>query len=291
MAFTDDKTPLVAPFITSLLAAAAARPTAPRPLIVGLNGLQGVGKTTLVTALATALSTTHRTLVLSIDDFYLRHDAQLALAASRPSNPLIQNRGEPSTHDLPLARAVFADLAAGRETRVPRYDKAAFSGRGDRLPESEWLVANAPGDPPVEIVILEGWCVGFRALEPGALREKWEGESLTLRHHSLENLAFVNDALRDYDALTDMFDAFVHIDAEDLTYVYAWRREQEVKLREDRGTGMSDEQVVRFVDGYFPAYELYVEGVRNGVLGKGREGRQLRLVVGKDRKVKEKFVI
>lgn len=287
MAFTDDKIPLVAPFITSLLQSHG--PT-PHPLIIGLNGLQGVGKTTLVTALAAALSC-HRTLVLSIDDFYLRHDAQLALAASHPTNPLVQNRGEPSTHDLPLAVSVLRDLRAGRETRVPSYDKAAFSGRGDRRPESEWLVANAPGEPRVEVVILEGWCVGFRALPPAELEAKWRGESLTLRHHTLENLSFVNDALRGYDALTDLFGAFVHVDAEDLSYVYAWRQEQEVKLREERGAGMSDEQVVKFVDGYFPAYELYCEGVRRGVLGPGAEGRQLRLVVGKDRKVKEKYVI
>lgn len=287
MSFTDDKSPLVIPFITSLLPAA---PSA-RPLIIGLNGVQGVGKTTLVTALAAALSAHRRTLVLSVDDFYLRHDAQLALAASHPSNALVQNRGEPSTHDLPLLRSVFADLAAGRQTSVPCYDKAAFSGRGDRRPESEWPVVNAPGEPPVEIVILEGWCVGFRALEPAALEEKWAGESLTLKHHSLDDLAFVNEALRGYDVVTDLFDAFVHIDAEDLSYVYAWRQEQEAKLREERGTGMTDEQVVTFVDGYFPAYELYSEGVRKGVLGGGRDGRQLRLVVGKDRKVKVKYII
>ncbi|MBE3049854.1 hypothetical protein IMZ48_46630 [Candidatus Bathyarchaeota archaeon] len=225
-----------------------------------------------MTTLATTLSATYRTLVLSIDDFYLRHDAQLALAASHPSNPLVQNRGEPSTHDLPLAVSVLRDLRAGRETRVPSYDKAAFSGRGDRRPESEWLVANKLGEPPVEIVILEGWCVGFRALSPRELEEKWEGESLTLRHHTLVNLSFVNDALKGYDALTELFGAFVHVDAEDLSYVYAWRKEQEVKLREERGAGMTDEQVVEFVDGYFPAYELYCEGVRRGVLRKGEKG-------------------
>ncbi|KAL2107873.1 hypothetical protein VUR80DRAFT_4662 [Thermomyces stellatus] len=287
MAFIDDKSPHVIPFITSLL---PSHPT-PRPLIIGLNGLQGIGKTTLVTALASTLSTRHRTLVLSIDEFYLRHDAQLALAASQPTNALIQNRGEPSTHDLPLLHSVFSDLVAGRETKIPRYDKAAFSGRGDRLPESEWLVVNAPDEPKVEIVILEGWCVGFRSLSLAELQEKWKGESLTLKHHSVEDLAFVNEALKGYDVVTDLFDAFVHIDSEDLSYVYAWRQEQEAKLREERGTGMTDEEVVTFVDGYFPGYELYSEGVRKGVLGKGKEGRQLRLVVGKDRRVKEKYII
>lgn len=287
--FTDDKTPIVTPFITALLA--NYPPTTPRPLIIGLNGLQGIGKTTLVTSLAATLSANHRTLVISIDDFYLSHSDQLALAAEHPDNALVQNRGEPGTHDLPLLREVFEGLCAGRETRVPCYDKAAFSGRGDRRPENEWLLVNAPGEPPVEVIILEGWCVGFRPLTPAALREKYEGESLTLKHHPIAHIELVNEALKGYDAVTDLFDAFVHIDAEDLSYVYKWRQEQEAALREERGTGMSDEQVVEFVDGYFPAYELYSEGVRSGVLQGGKEGRQLRLVVGRDRKVREQHTI
>lgn len=38
-------------------------------------------------------------------------------------------------------------------------------------------------------------------------------------------------------------------DALDTHYVYDWRLEQEGRLRESRGTGMTDEQVVKFVDG------------------------------------------
>ncbi|SPN99674.1 related to ATP-binding protein, putative pantothenate kinase [Cephalotrichum gorgonifer] len=289
--FTDDKTPLVTPFILSLLA--AHPPSPPRPLVIGLNGLQGIGKTTLVTSLARSLPADHHrtTLVLSIDDFYLPHDRQLALAASHPTNLLVQTRGEPGTHDLALANRVFASLLAGEETRIPQYDKAAFSGRGDRLSESEWPIVNRPGEPRVEVVILEGWCVGFRALEHADLEAKWRGESLTLRMHPLEHLELINDFLRGYDALTDLLDGFVHIDAEDLAYVYAWRGEQEAALRRERGTGMSEEEVVRFVDGYFPAYELYCDGVRKGVLRAKGEGRQLKIVVGRDRRVKESCTI
>jgi D-glycerate 3-kinase len=68
--------------------------------------------------------------------------------------------------------------------------------------------------------------------------------------------------------------------------VYEWREQQEAALRHEKGVGMSPEEVKRFVDGYFPAYELFVEGVREGVL-KGEKRKQLRLVVGRDRRVKE----
>ena len=89
--------------------------------------------------------------------------------------------------------------------------------------------------------------------------------------------------------MTDTFDAFIHVDAAETNFVYKWRLEQEAALRRDKGAGMNDDQVMKFVDGYYPAYELFTEGVRNGVLrgGKDAKGAQLRLVVGRDRKVIE----
>ena len=38
-------------------------------------------------------------------------------------------------------------------------------------------------------------------------------------------------------------------DAEDPLYVYSWRLEQEASLRAAKGRGMTDEQVVDFVNG------------------------------------------
>lgn len=171
---------------------------------------------------------------------------------------------------------------------MPQYDKAAFHGQGDRLPESQWLPVNQPGDAPIDVVILEGWSVGFRPISPEEVERRWKAPSRTLQQHKLEHLLFVNDHLAAYDALTDLFGLFVHIDAEDTEYVYGWRAEQEDHLRElkgDPGAGMTADQVVRFVDGYYPAYELYTDGVRAGLFA-DRPGCQLRLVVGRDRCVK-----
>jgi len=89
--------------------------------------------------------------------------------------------------------------------------------------------------------------------------------------------------------LNESFDAFIHIDAEETGFVYEWRQEQEEVLRREKGRGMSRAEVVRFVDGYYPAYELFTETLRDGLFGglEGGKGRQLRLVVGRDRRVKE----
>ena len=47
--------------------------------------------------------------------------------------------------------------------------------------------------------------------------------------------------------------------------MYTWRLEQEHNLWKSKGKGMSDDDVKTFVDGYYPAYELYTEGLRRGL--------------------------
>lgn len=289
----DDKSPICIPFILSHLKT-HVETNPDRPFIVGLNGVQGVGKTTLVKALAETLTAQgHETLVFSLDDLYLTHADQRALATANPDNALVQTRGEPGTHDLPLLRSLFQDLLAGRPARVPSYDKSQHGGQGDRAPASTWRSVNDPSDPArrVRVVIFEGWSVGFRPLPDAdvAARRAAPG-TRTLASHGVEHLLFVNDKLRGYDDITDLLDVFVHIDAEDTLYVYDWRLQQEAALREERGAGMTDEQVIRFVDGYYPAYELFSDALRRGVF-QDRPKHQLRMVVGKDRKVKETHII
>ncbi|KAL7627675.1 hypothetical protein AAE478_001868 [Parahypoxylon ruwenzoriense] len=287
----DDKSPICIPFILERLRDySVANPT--RPFFIGLNGVQGAGKTTLVKALASNLREDKglETLVCSIDDFYLRHEDQRALAESHPNNLLVQVRGEPGTHDINLARGFFTALCNGQPVKIPQYDKSAYSGQGDRVPESRWETVNGPDQPKIRVVIFEGWCVGFRRLSPIEMSRKWNAPSRTLRRHTLDHLNFINDRLQDYDVITGMFNAFIHIDAEDTEWVYDWRLEQEAMLRSQKGTGMTDDQVVKFVDAYYPAYELFSDKLRSGLFS-DKPACQLRLVVGKDRKVKQTTII
>lgn len=191
---------------------------------------------------------------------------------------------------MDLAKDFFAAILNGSATRVPQYDKSLFAGQGDRLPPSSWPEVNAPGQPKVQVVVFEGWCVGFRSLSPAVVTMKYNTPSRTLKRHDPGHLLFINAKLAEYDAITDLFDAFIHIDAGDTEWVYDWRLEQEAMLRTQRGAGMSDEQVVRFVDAYYPAYELFTDQLRNGVFA-DKLRCQLRLVVAKNRHVKNTIVI
>ncbi|PHH59208.1 hypothetical protein CDD81_3563 [Ophiocordyceps australis] len=259
-----------------------------RPLVVGINGVQGVGKTTLVTSLAQRLEQRGIcAVVCSIDDFYLTHEEQLAVARENPDNALLQHRGQPGTHDLPLLRSVLSSLCEGKPTLLPRYDKSAFHGQGDRFPSSASIPTNQPGTPSARVLLLEGWCIGFRALSPNQLAARYASPSRTLQAHSLQHLLLVNHKLEAYDFLTKLLDLFVHIDTSDLSNVYAWRQQQEDSLREQSGdahAGMTREQVVCFVNAYYPAYELYTNGLRAGLFAHCQDCH-LRIVLDSNRRV------
>lgn len=146
-----------------------------------------------------------------MDDIYLTHDDQSSLAARYPDNPLLQHRGQPSTHDIELGLSTFSSLKGKRPTKIPQYNKAAFNGKGDRVPSSQWEEVNN-GPTKIRVVLFEGWCTGFRPLDPAVLKQKWEkavqskaaGDYMgRLGHNRLEDVMVINDALKKYDELTE----------------------------------------------------------------------------------------
>ena len=148
---------------------------------------------------------------MSVDDLYFPHEQLIALAQSNPTNPLVQHRGEPSTHDIPLAKSVFASLRSGLPTKIPQYDKSAFHGQGDRVEVEKWEILNEKGEQKVKVIVFEGWCVGFRALGKDKLRQKWE-DAVKSREAGdykgrlglvkLDDVEFIDKALESYDDLT-----------------------------------------------------------------------------------------
>jgi len=152
------------------------------------------------------------TVVFSLDDLYLTHADQVNLASRHPDNPLLQHRGQPSTHDIRLANLVFSSLCQNAPTGIPEYDKAAYNGQGDRVPEAHWQKVNAEGQNTTKLVLFEGWSVGFRPLSDRDLKQKW-GHAVMAReavnyvgrlgHNTLESVVEVNSALREYNQITE----------------------------------------------------------------------------------------
>lgn len=80
------------------------------------------------------------------------------------SNRLLGVRGNAGSHDTQLAHDTFKALHAAKadaaEVGIVRYDKSQHEGRGDRAAESAWQFVKGP----VDVVLFEGWMLGFRPL-------------------------------------------------------------------------------------------------------------------------------
>ncbi len=158
-AFADLAARLHQPLARTIAGWAQGRET---PLVVGICGPQGSGKSTLTALLAWLLEARSlRTATLSIDDLYLTRAARERLAIE--IHPLLRTRGVPGTHDPTLGLSVLDALARPEPVALPRFDKAV----DDRAPTSDWPVFEGPAD----VVLLEGWCVGARAQPAAALAD------------------------------------------------------------------------------------------------------------------------
>ena len=88
------------------------------PILVGVNGCQGSGKSTLCDYLCEWFAAEHglRAIALSLDDFYLTQSERRQLAED--VHPLLATRGVPGTHDIPLLMATLDALLAGAPVQV-----------------------------------------------------------------------------------------------------------------------------------------------------------------------------
>lgn len=195
-----------------------------RPLLVGINGAQGTGKSTLALVLQQLLKDQGlSSVIVSIDDLYLTQAEREQLAHS--IHPLLKTRGVPGTHDVEMGIALIQQLLAAHETStiaIPRFNKAT----DDRYPASAWSQHQGPAD----IVLFEGWCVGARAsdLSDAPINQleresdpdgRWRG--------------YVNQQLSHrYQPLFAMIDYLIMLKAPSMDCITRWRGEQEQKLAE-----------------------------------------------------------
>lgn len=215
------------------------------PLIIGINGAQGAGKTTFCKVMNLLLEQlfNKNTVCLSIDDLYKSRQQRQILADQ--IHPLLITRGVPGTHNTELGIKLLKQLRNQDITDclIPVFDKAT----DNPLPQSRWKAVKTHYD----IILFEGWCVGSRAQTAEQLKhpinqlEREEDSQGIWRNH-------INQQLQSsYTELFSMIDIMVMLKIPDFNKVYEWRKLQEHKLRQSlngkAGHTMSDSDIKRFV--------------------------------------------
>jgi D-glycerate 3-kinase len=242
----------------------AIRSASQRPLVIGLCGAQGSGKSTVAAAVVARLTATGiAAATLSLDDLYLTRAERLALAAT--VHPLLATRGVPGTHDPALGLALFGALDRGAPVRLPRFDKRT----DDRMPESDWPVL-----PANAVLIFEGWCVGAApqpaadlAAPVNALERDEDGDG---RWRTYVNAALAGPG---YRALFARIDRLMLLAAPDFAVVRDWR----IGAERRAAGAMTDADVTRFV--------AYYERLTRHILTEMPARADIVIRLGRDRSV------
>ncbi len=221
------------------------------PIVIGINGAQGSGKSTLAELMVLLFSEKFKlhSIALSLDDFYLTKLERQQLSSL--VHPLLITRGVPGTHDVPLAIKTINSLVNYKgSVSIPRFNKAT----DDRLPIQQWEVINKP----LDIVILEGWCLGAEAQTQAQLNSPINQLELQEDEQGVWR-SYVNKQLQaDYVTLFSLIDKWIMLKAPSFDCVLSWRSEQEAKLRnkldEDElqtlSACMSEKDLARFIQFY-----------------------------------------
>lgn len=223
-----------------------------RPLIYGVLGGQGTGKTTLSQILQFVLRLMDRTMVgFSIDDIYKTYQERQQL---RQVDPRLIWRGPPGTHDIDLGIETLEKVRQQQgPVSFPRFDKALHGGEGDQSdPE---VIDN------VDVVLFEGWFLGVQPLE----RMDWRQAPSPIDTEADRQFAQdMNRQLQAYLPLWKQLDRLMVLIPEDYRLSQEWRLQAEQQMKARGKTGMEDEAVRDFVQYFWKALhpELFILPLR-----------------------------
>lgn len=214
-----------------------------RPLIQGILGGQGTGKTTLGVMLRLIMAHLgYSSVSISLDDLYKTYTERQQL--QQQDSRLIW-RGPPGTHDVELGIKVLDKLrqkSPAETVLIPRFDKAAHQGLGDR--EQPEMVQKA------DLIIFEGWFVGLMPID----EQNFDYPPPPIV--TPEDQLFARDMnkkLTEYIPLWERLDSLFILQPKDYRWSKIWRKEAEQKMIASGKTGMSDQQIEDFVEYFWKA--------------------------------------
>jgi D-glycerate 3-kinase len=211
------------------------------PLIIGISGCQGSGKSTLTRFLVEQLTDEKGINVvgISLDDYYLSKDQRSRLASQ--IHPLFKTRGVPGTHHIDMLKThIEAVKNQQLSLQLPIFNKTIDQ------PCSNTSTINQP----IDVFIVEGWCLGMTSLSKDQLLSHENELEKRYDASGIWRCAY-NQALKDkYQEVWQLFDYLVYLAAPNFDVVSKWRWQQEIQLAQSNNTEcktMSKDDIEQFV--------------------------------------------
>jgi D-glycerate 3-kinase len=222
-----------------------------KPIIQGILGVQGTGKTTLAAIVSLILNHLGcRVCSLSLDDLYKTYDERRQLQLA---DPRLRWRGPPGTHDIELGLTTLQTLRHARPTdpvQIPRFDKAAHTGAGDRTTPD--TVSN------IDVVLFEGWFVGVRPIDPTQFDT---APPPILTESDRQFARDCNTRLHDYVPLWEQLDRLMVLYPTDYRLSQQWRQQAEHQMMATGCSGMTNDEINQFVEYFWRSLhpELFIK--------------------------------
>tara|TARA_B100000029_G_scaffold40085_1_gene37395 strand:- start:321 stop:1328 length:1008 start_codon:yes stop_codon:yes gene_type:complete len=234
------------PFLTDLKRYIS---NAHNPVVFGLSGLPGCGKTSFGSWLEAATSQLDWPVtVVSMDDFYLPaaqlHQAMLG-------NPWNVPRALPGSHSIDLLLKTIDSWMETGDLLTPQFDKSLRNGLGDRC---GWRRTQP------KALIVEGWFLGCTTTKNNMRTINFENQLLQkLSRTELEYQKVVQSSLEDYQPIWKKFQRIWHLKASQFSSTSSWKSEQEKKMEREKGfalNGKGLESFIRMIHASIPQESL-----------------------------------
>lgn len=218
--------------------------------IIGIQGGQGTGKTTLVIFLKECLTLLgYKVQEFSIDDFYKTYKERMLLSKKFQENPFFQiSRGLPGTHRVKYLLKTLSKIKKGYNFNIPVFDKALHNAKGDVLKRTVKVKGRQ------DFIFFEGWCIGMPTASTKEVLKACKKNSFDLKKidPALKHTQAVLNLAKEYQLLWKYIDYLIMMQPESGKLHYVWRKKQEADLKKKTGKGMSIKELHKFVDMYLP---------------------------------------
>ena len=205
-----------------------------------IAGSQGSGKSTLSLLIKTYFKKFYKkdVVILSIDDFYLSSHQRKQLANKSKTN-LFKIRGVPGTHNLKSLNNSIDKLKANKfPVYLPVFDKVTDNKKNYTRKVNK-----------ADLIILEGWCVGTKPVEPSYLKKNINELEKKSDPDMIWRTSY-NQALTEYQKLFNKFNYYIFIKLPDWKYVINWKYKQELNLRSLRSDNHLKKKLYIFIQYY-----------------------------------------